>query len=55
VIINFNQKTGMIDVLEERPIPPARKRPATHAADTSCVRAKVEHLERWRYVKRQRK
>ena len=53
VIINFNQRSGMIDILEERPIPPSRKRPAPQEVD--CSRAKVEHLERWRYIKRQRK
>lgn len=42
VIINFNQRSGLIDVLEERPLPPAKAKKA----------GSLERLESLRYAKR---
>lgn len=51
VIINFNQRSGMVEILEERPLPPVRSpkkipRSGSHLA--------LERLETLRYSKRRR-
>jgi len=45
VIVNFNQKNGQVEILEERPIPTPRKKP-----DKSCkIPPEMDKLETLRY------